>query len=47
LRGAADDLARKDEAVDEMVARAGVLVQHLDVMVAGMERRLNQGRQGT
>ncbi len=40
----ARDLARKDEAVDDMVARARILVRRLDVTVAGMERKL--GGQG-
>jgi len=43
----ADDLASKDEAVEDMVRRAALLVRRLDVTVASMERRLSGGRQGT
>jgi hypothetical protein len=37
----------KDREIDDLVSRATELAARLDVTVAGMERRLRQGRQGT
>jgi hypothetical protein len=42
-----DDPAADDRTIDELVAQAARLVRRLDLTVAGMERKLNQGRQGT
>ena len=36
-------MADKDATIDSLVARAKILVRKLDVTVAGMERKLQNG----